>query len=373
MHSRTRAIALACVVAASRLGAQDGIDHIDVHGFGGWSYGRTSKNNVYLGGLPEGDNRASQFALNLGASSGDAFHVSAQTSLAEDDNGTHIGLDYAFAEYKSSDRLRFRIGQVKQPFGLYTELYNVGTVRPFLSLPQGVYGPVGFAGQSYKGVGLTGSQMLGAWRAEYDVYGGGQNLLKQHVVELYYHDEPLDDGADPIELLSTRNVVGSRLIMRTPIAGLSFGGSAYTGILDEEAANRRTVVSGQLEYLSDRWSVRSEIASQHQVGDEDATGWYGEAAYRFAERWQAGAQYNRLTNTFYGVDASAAPSLQHHNEGVVGLNYWFTPSLVVKLEMHRVDGNRFALPNPAELAEIIHEGELAKKTSLIRFGGQFSF
>jgi len=372
MQNRTWALALA-LAAAVPLHAQDGIDHVDIHGFGGWSYGRTSATNVYLGGLPEGDNRLSQFALNLGASSGESFRVNAQTEMNEDDDGTHVALDYAFAEFKLSDHVKFRVGQVKQPFGIYTELFNVGTVRPFFSLPQGVYGPVGFAGQSYKGVGLTGSERLGKWSADYDVYGGGNDLMKQHVVEAYYHHEDLNDVANEIETQSTRNVVGTRLVLRTPIEGLSFGGSAYTGILNEEAANRRTVAAGQAEFVNDRWSVRSEVAREHQVQDEDALGYYAEAAYRLTAKWQAGVQFDHLHNTFDGVDASSAPSLQDHKEGVVGLNYWFTPALVLKADVHHVVGNRFALPHPELLNDIIAQGALSKSTTLVRLGGQFSF
>lgn len=359
---------------AAPLGAQDATSRVDFHGFGGWSYGRTSQNNVYLGGIHDGDNRLSDFALNAAASPTDNVRIAAQTSWNEDDDGSHISLNYAFAEYKFSDRLRLRVGQVKHPFGIYTEVMNVGTVRPFFSLPQGVYGPVGFAGQSYKGIGLTG--FLGGasrWTADYDVYAGGEQVTKFHVPEAFFHDEDLGTVENELETISTRNVIGGRFVVHTPVDGLSVGASAYTGTLDEEAANHRTVGGLQAEFVRDRLSLRSEVARLDQVNDENATGYYVEGAYRFTPHWQGALQYNHLTNTFQGVDMSVAPSLGRHRESVAGLNYWFTPGMVLKLDVHRVDGNRFSLPDPEALRAVLAAHGLSTNTTLVRFGGQFAF
>jgi len=369
----TLALAAATFVATTSLSAQDATK-IDLHGFGGWSFGRTSANNVYLGGLPEGDYRLSQFALNAVASPSPALRINAQAEWMETDDGTVEQLDFAFAEVKVSDNVHLRIGEVKQPFGIYTELFNVGTVRPFFSLPQGVYGTVGFVGQSYKGVGITGTQALPhAWSADYDLYAGGSDLEKSHSVESYYHGEALDVVEQEVELQSTRNVIGGRLVMHTPVEGLSFGGSAYTGILNEPASNRRAVGGLQAEYVNDRVWLRSEVAAEHQVLDEDAAGYYAEAAYFVTPKWQTALQYNGLWNHYDGVATTNVPSLQKHREAVAGLNYWWSRELVLKLDVHAVDGNRFALPHPELLLATLDAGQLKTHTTLVRFGGQFSF
>ncbi|MEP6729307.1 MAG: hypothetical protein ABJE10_01650 [bacterium] len=372
MRSATLALSLV-FAAAFPVHSQDAAK-IDLHGFGGWSFGRTSATNVYLGGLPEGDFRHSQFALNLGVQVNDLLRVHAQAEWQQNDDGNVNVLDFAFAEVKVNDKLSLRAGQVKQPFGIYTELYTVGTVRPFLSLPQSVYGSVGFVGQSYKGVGLTGSQTLGSnWTSDYDLYVGGSDLEKSHSVESFYRGESLDNIGNEVELQSTRNVVGGRLVLHTPIDGLSVGGSAYTGTLNEPAANRRNVGGAQLEYLSDKWWVRSELANEHQVGDEDALGYYGEVAYFFTPRWQGAMQYDVLENTFNGIAATNVPSLQEHDEVALGLNYWWSRELVLKLDLHSIDGNRFSLPHPELLTSTIAAGQLKTHTTLLRFGAQFSF
>jgi hypothetical protein len=371
---RTSFVLVAAALAASSpLSAQDATK-IDLHGFGGWSYGRTSGDNVYLGGLPEGDYRLTQFALNAVAQPTPTLRINAQAEWMETDDGSVEQLDFAFAELKVSDNVHLRLGQVKQPFGIYTELFNVGTVRPFFSLPQGVYGTVGFVGQSYKGLGITGTQALPHdWSADYDLYAGGSDLEKSHVVELYYHGDPLDEVGQEVELQSTRNVVGGRLVLRTPLQGLSFGGSGYTGILNEPAANRRAVGGLQAEYVNDRLWLRSELAAEHQDLDEDAAGYYAEAAYFVTPKWQTALQYNGLWNRFRGVPKSHVPSLQEHHETVAGLNYWWSREFVIKLDVHAVDGNRFALPHPELLLATLAAGQLKTHTTLVRFGGQFSF
>jgi hypothetical protein len=312
-------------------------------------------------------------AINAAATVDDKFTVHAQAEILEDDIGTHTTLSYAFAEYRLSDRLAFRIGQVKHPFGLYTEVFTVGTLRPFLDLPQGLYGPAGFAGQAYRGLGITGTAEAGAWTVSYDVYGGGVDLEKFAVPEEFYRGEPLAEELSEIEFESTRDVVGGRVVLNTPVRGLSLGASSYTGLLNEEARNRRSVIAGQLAYRSNRFTLESELAYQNQVLDEVVTGGYVQVAYRVTPEWQVALQYDNLKNTFHGVDPAAAPSLQHHKEGAVAVSYWISRALVLKAEYHRVSGNRFALPDPPQLVIDLAAGQLRTTTNLVQFGGQFSF
>ncbi len=144
-----------------------------------------------------------------------------------------------------SQKLKLRAGKVKQPFGISAEVFDVGTRRPFFELPQAVYGPIGLVGESYKGIGFTGSfDVQGGWGLAYDLYGGGQEH-KEYVA---------------------------------PEAG-------------------------------------------------------------------------RLTSDVLAVPEPAVPSLLDHKEVALGLNYWWTPNFVFKLSFHHVDGNRFAGPDPLELAQ----------------------
>jgi hypothetical protein len=308
---RSPAIALALALASSPLLGQDALSKLELHGYGTWGYGRTPNDNAYLYGRKGGDYSNVDFALNLTVRLGDRLRIHAQNSWTTggDEVGTSADLDYAFAEWVVSDKLQFRLGAVKQPFGIYTEIFDVGTVRPFLALPQSIYGGTGFAGEAYKGVGLTGAfYSKRGWGLAYDAYVGGMNIEESAAPVDY-----LLEGASAVqglEIETTRDAIGGRLILRTPIDGLSFGTSAYTGVLATDEAPRRTVVAGHAELVNDKWSLRGEFAheSSMELGGVPmrVNGGYVEAGYRFTSHVQGGLLYDRLQTTLVDFDAAGA-------------------------------------------------------------------
>jgi len=348
--------------------AQQGASDVELHGFGNWAYGRTN-GNQYLSGDESGRYDHAAFSVNVAASAGDRLRVVAQPFFEDGPEGTEIALDYAFAEWKFSDKLELRAGKVPLPFGISTEVFDVGTLRPFLELPQAVYGPVGIVGESYTGVGLTGSfDLKGGWGLAYDVFGGGQQL------EEFFPPEAVALGEDFDEITrveKTRDMLGARLVLATPFEGLSAGGSFYTGI--ESAISRRSAFGLQAEYRTGPWSLRSEYVHEVVRDDIKATGFYGEAAYRIGPHWQVAAQHGRFTLELAGVAEPAAPSLLEHEETAMSLNYWWNHNFVFKLSFHHVDGNRLAGPDPSELAGAVASGRLEPTTNLVAFGAQFSF
>ena len=348
--------------------AQESMPRVDIHGYGTWAYGKTN-GNQYLSGDHDGRYDNAGLALNVAGSVTDRLRVIGQLEFLDGPQGSEVELDYSFAEWTLSDKLKLRAGKVPQPFGISAEVFDVGTLRPFLDLPQAVYGPTGLLGENYKGVGLTGSFALkGGWELMYDLYGGGQELDEYIPPEAVILGEEFTES---IELERTRNMVGGRVVVETPVLGLRFGASAYTG--DEIGSLRRTGLGAQVEYLAGPWSVRSEYTRESVKDDLEAIGFYAEVAYRIDPHWQVAGQYGRLTSDVLPVPEPATPSLLDHEEVALGLNYWFAPHFVFKLSFHRVDGNRFAGPQPQELAEVAASGTLKQKTKLVLFGAQFSF
>ena len=199
---------------------------LQIHGFGGWSFAKTDHNNLYLGGLPEGNYRRSELALNLQEKVSDRLRIVVQTFWIESENGDSASLDSAFAELRLSDKLRIRAGQIGLPFGIYNEINDVGTLRPFLRLPQGVYGPVGFTGENYQGIGITGTLTgLSEWSYGYDLYGGGLDLQEFLPPEAFLKGQPVTTSTDNEEE-STRNLIGGRFTVHSPLDHLEFGVSA---------------------------------------------------------------------------------------------------------------------------------------------------
>jgi hypothetical protein len=346
---------------------------LQIHGFGGWSFGRTDHNNLFLGGLPQGNFRRADFSLNLEDKVSDRFRVVVQSDWSETENGHDTELDYAFAEWRFSDKLRILAGVVKLPFGIYTEIIDVGTLRPFLNPPQGVYGPVGIVGEQYSGVGISGNWSTASpWSYGYDLYAGGMSLQEFRPPEDFLRGQPVSTTTQPEEE-STRDVIGGRFVVHTPFDGLEFGVSANTGTLIAAGSPRRSVVGAHVSYLVDRWSIRSEWASEHSSRDVTARGYYLEPAYRIDRHWQVAAQYNDLETSIFGVPNPPASSFLSHREDAVGLNYWLTPQFVFKTSFHHVNGNRFAGPTPETYASLVAAGRLQRRTSLFQFGVNFSF
>ena len=361
-------LAVLAGLAAQPAVAQEQPERVHLHGFGSWNYGRTD-GNEYLGAEEDGSYDSASFALNAVGEVSSKLRVVGQLEWRDEEEPNEIEFDYAFAEWTFSSGLKLRAGKVKQPFGISAEVFDVGTLRPFLQLPQAVYGKAGLVGENYKGVGLTGSfEGRGGWGLNYDVYGGGQELEEFAPPEAVLLGEEFDE---PEELERTRDMLGARAVVQTPLRGLTFGGSGYIG--HEIGSARRHGLGAQVEYLDGPWSLRSEFVHETVQDDEKADGFYAEAAYRLGAHWQLAGQYGHFKAEFAGPAVVDAPSLLEHEEWVAGLNYWWSPSFVMKASYHHVDGNRFAVPPLDTLAEAAAAGTLEPRTSAFLAGVQFSF
>jgi hypothetical protein len=366
----SRILALTCLslaVPASAIEVADG--HLNVSGFGGWQFGLTNQNS-YLAGTADSNFKNANAGLNVAGVAADRIKAVVQFSFKEDVDGPHFSFDYGFAEYDVSDAFKIRAGQVKQPFGLSTETFNIGTLRPFLDLPQAVYGASGFVGLAYKGVGITGEVPLGNWSLTYDVYGGGIDLVEYIAPEQYLHGEQVSILTEEYRE-STRGLLGGRVNLQTPIEGLRFGASGYGGW--EIGSNLRFVAGAHVEYVDDAWLVRAEYAHETVVNDLIQDGAYLEAAYHLTRHWQFAAQGGVLLVSLPGVPNPAVPSFNVHEELALGVNFWVTQGLVFKVAVHRVWGNRFAGPEPETYEGVISSGQLKTTTNLVQAGVQFSF
>jgi hypothetical protein len=370
MRTRAILVALAGALLATRAGAIDVANgKLTVSGFGEWGYGRTTNENAYLVGEEDGGYENAQFALGLTAQPQDDVVVAGQLFLAADGEAS---LDWAFAEYRLNDLLRIRAGKVKNPLGLFMEVKDVGTLRPFFTLPQSIYGPASFAAEAYLGVGVTGAwETARGWGLGYDVYGGALEVPSLEPGDVVLAGPPPASGYDfsmlEVEEQRVRDVVGGRVSLQTPFEGLTARISAFTGELVEEVGTARVVcfgVSG--EYAIDRFQIRGEFFRATEGDAETHLGGYAEVAWSFLPNLQVAFRFDESHQHQDGLPASS-PFLRHH-ENVFGLSYWPSPNLVLKLSYHDVDGNRFAVP-----ALSAPDGSTDGRTGLFVGGAQFSF
>ena len=107
--------------------AQNLTDYVSIHGFGGWGFGRTDGNN-YLFGAEDPDYDHAFFSLNISSQLAENVNAVAQLHwLADPLDDLDTDLDYMFVEWALDDALKLRFGRVKQPFGIYAEVFDVGT------------------------------------------------------------------------------------------------------------------------------------------------------------------------------------------------------------------------------------------------------
>ncbi|GAK58841.1 hypothetical protein U27_05816 [Candidatus Vecturithrix granuli] len=347
---------------------------ISIHGFGGWAYGKTDNENQYLVGNEDGSYDTVNFSLNITATPYERLSLYVQPSYNEGGfEEEDVGLDYAFAEWYFSDKLLLRAGKVKAPFLLFTEVYDVGTIRPFFGLPQGIYRQ--FSAEAYKGVGLTGSLFpKEGWELQYDLYGGKLEAQPNVFVNTQTFEF---FSAIPV----INDLVGGRLSVQTPLTGLSTAISALGGNLDfgnlyQSLNDRYVLVGPSLEYASEHWKICSEYLTETSSDKVSIDSIYVDAAYQLTEHWQVAARYEYVDfEIAVSSELQQMPSsLFKHQETALGLNYWFNPNLVFKLSYHIVEGNRFAFPDDIQTyLQRIQTGGFDETTHLVLIGTQFSF
>ncbi|MCG8604827.1 hypothetical protein MJD09_07505 [bacterium] len=361
------------------------LDRVRINGYGTWGYGNTNGHRYQLG-TEVGEFDHVSFTLALTVNPYDEMNVVAQVNWEEDRGGLQSQLEYAFGEWALADQLKLRFGRVKQPFGIYAEVFNVGTIRPFLMLPQAIYGAQGFTAKSYNGIGLTGSFFTsGGWGLQYDLYGG---LIKnKYAVPGTLLLNPVVALESQVELeFRITDTIGGRVILDMPWGDFKLGLSGYSGTQVDFAVVETLgiaelsfdVYGALMEYVDNHWWIRGEYANFKQGDLLRSDGGYLETAYKLDANWQLAVRYdwwNGEIPIFATLPTPAYISqILDHQDLAVGLNYWLRSNFVFKLSFHLVEGNRFAYPDdPLVIQSILTGSDLEKNTTLLQFGVQYSF
>ncbi len=365
------------------LRAVDLNDKVSIHGYGSWAAG-SSNSYTYLQGDEKSDpeTRNVVAALHFDFTPTDRIRFTVVPVWDVTDSEESVNLDVASVTWEVSDRAKLHFGRSRLPFGIYTDIFDIGTLRPLFNLAQSVYGPTGLVTEFYDGVGSTGNLFsVGGWEATYDAYAGGA---------AFSVDVPFEQALDaspgsPAEVAtggsasedSVDRLLGGRLTFQTPVDGLSLGLSSYAGKL-EDADPRRdhwgdfASYGAHVEFDRTPWLVRGEIA-RHREDLFDTDAGYVELARRFGPHWQAALRADRVRAKFIDKLPGIFDSLQKHDEISLGVSYWYNENLVLRTSYHRVDGNLFAHPNGDALIEAVATHSLEPRTDLILFGAQFSF
>jgi hypothetical protein len=353
-------------VASAAGGAELADGRLVINGAGGAAFAITGHNELQDSSLnadTQGVFRNLEFNLAVLARISPQITVASQ--LFFDEIGApEAGVDWTFVEIRFANWLKVRAGKVKLPFGISNEVEAVGTLRPFYSLPATVYGPTAITTESYYGVGLTGEIFSEpGWALDYDLYAGETTLV---TVEPFFRlTGPLVPGTVvATDADDVRGLFGGRLTLGTPVDGLSLRVSGYRGALDDASV---FVAMLSVEYAGDRWLVRAEAfrAAETTINH----GGYLEVARYLTPQIQIAAQLQGMRTHAPGVPDGS--TLLWHASAALGLNYWFSPGLVVKAAFSEIQGNRLAFPQ--RLDDALLSGSLSKETPFFTLGTQFSF
>lgn len=374
-----KAAAAAAICGLALLGgaparAVDLGDKISIHGYGGWAAG-SSNSYSYLQGDEKSDPETHNAvaALHFDFTPTDKIRFTVVPVFDVTDAEESVDLDVAAVTWDIADRTKLHFGRSRLPFGIYTDIFDIGTLRPLFNLAQSVYGPTGLITEFYDGVGSSGTLFsAGGWEGSYDAYAGGASFTVAVPFEQAQENLPEEEGPDQVDRL-----LGGRLNFETPVDGLTLGISSYAGKL-EDADPRRddwgdfASYGAHVEFERSSWLLRGEIA-RHREDLFDTDAGYVEIARRFGPHWQAALRTDRVRAKFVDPLPDTFDSLQRHDEISLGVSYWYNENLVLRSSYHRVDGNLFAHPFGEDLFAAVAEDRLDERTDLLLFGVQFSF
>lgn len=314
-------------------------------GFANWAWGKTNNINEFDLATQHGryDNIDAGLIVTVGFTS--KVNAVTQISFQSADDHTETDVDFAFLDWKVNDKFSLRAGQNKNPFGLYSEYFGIGTMNPFNNVPQSIYGGTAIGNEFYRGVGGAGRAFLSKqWELDYDVLFGG--LLNDELNPAEKVADAIQAGQSTVQLEHTgeeiRQAFGGRLILARPDSGFKFGVSGTSGISPDKGRNN--IVGAFASYDTARIMIRSELGHSYEPGFINFTGAYVETGYKIDKHWQPVFRYDWARQHFNPA-VPVPEQLKHHREVAAGLNYWVSPKAVVKGSYHHVDGNLLSLPH----------------------------
>lgn len=373
---RSRCLLLAvCLAAAVPASPARASENLKVGGvrfdlFGGWAYGKTGEHS-YLDATEDGEAENVNLALSARRDFSKKLRLVAQAEASRVPGESEIELDYLFLDWRPTAATTWRFGRSKQPFGIYAEFYDLGTDRPFYDLPQGLYGPTEIVAENFDGIAFQYRHELTTSELRLDAYAG---KIRFSATEPWEPSAEGENGEGEVLLeeedIDRNDTVGFRLEWQQR-NGLTLGVSAFRGNDNHagDLGNFGAAVGGGVHLMWDsgEWLVRAEAARFEESENQEVEAAYLEVARHFGPHWQAAARWDRSTTLVDEADLEElGATLGEHRDVAVGLNYWFSPNLVLKLSNHWVEGHRFLSRD-----EI---GDLERNyTRMIRFGVQFLY
>lgn len=338
----TSALALIASAAIVRPASAQGTDKLSLHGY--LTQGYAISDSALIEGIPkEGttDYRRAALLMRYATTDHDNFVLQiAHRRLGNSPSmqfEPDVKVDWAYFEHtfeKASTRLR--VGKAPIPFGIYNETRYVGTQLPFYRAPYAMYHEGIYTSETVDGVSVMQPVFAGsAWAMEANGYAGSFSYLDFMTARV----SPTAYGYIG-QRERASSTLGGQLWLSTPIDGLRFGGGAtrYTvqNAFFQPGKYSFDGWTGSVDGKFERFIARSEYRRLIAHKLMDYRGWYTQAGIALTQKLSVNGQAERanyIVPVIPRITAGYRTPLVR--DDAAGVNYSFTPSLMLKLEGHR--------------------------------------
>lgn len=340
---RTAIVAGLALAALAQPAAAQNADKLSIHGY--LTQGYAVSDSALVEGIPkEGttDYRRAALLMRYATTNSDNFVIQiAHRRLGNSPSmqfESDVKVDWAFFEHNfATTNTRLRVGKAPIPLGIYNETRYVGTQLPFYRAPYAMYHEGIYTSESVDG--LTVMQPLfssSAWAMEASAFAGSYSYLDFATVRT---------GATSFAYLGQRvrasGAVGGQLWVSTPIDGIRFGGGGerYTvgNAFFQPGKYSFDGYHGSVDAKFERFMARSEYRRVNAHRILSYNGWYTQGGVSLTQKLSINGQAERAT---YAVNAFTAPAYRvpFIKDDAAGINYAFSPSLLLKIEGHQTTG-----------------------------------
>lgn len=305
--SRVALLALVMICASASTTAFEVGNQIEFHGYGDLTYVRS---NVDATGQRLGA-RQTDHDVSFVAT----WQVDERTKLwAQLGKNREVSwghVDWVFVDYQTASGQTWRLGKIPLTFGLHSDARDVQALRPSASLPLVYAENLALVDESI--TGASGKQRFD-W--------GSQSAT----VEAYAATVLTSDGNARVR----GPVGGARVIIETPLEGLTLRASGYRGRFamspgDQQRNKYGWAVSAR--FAGERLDLQAELARGFAF-DHGVSAWYAQAAYTLDANWQAMARIEQaVTDT-----AQSSDDAYRERRLTLGLAYTINQYLGLRLE-----------------------------------------
>ncbi len=395
-NSRPR-LALVCLaLGATTLARAAGFwENVQVGGFISQGYLKSTNNNYPVDTKDSGTFDFREMAVRGSTTFGPHLRVGgqlfAQTLGKYGDD--KVILDWAVLDYNFSQQFGVRVGRVKYPRSLHSEVLDADEIRPFVLLPQSIYDArLRDFQSSFDGAMVYGTLDAGSSSFDYKAYFGHIPMKTTAGVGDFFNTTALFAVPPGIGSLHEKDLRGAALTWNTPVSGLramvtysrltdlvGSGPFASAPIFTTAIKLSHINYSGAaLEYATGPWTFTSEylldkgssvvtlpsFIAPPSYGNYANTRYYFSAARKLGERIELGVYWAHEHNRY----PTSTSFTQFRNDGAISARFDLSQHVLFKLEAHAINGAQdvFNVPGivnaPAQLQKTM--SLFAAKTTL---------